>query len=174
MLTCLGSKHVFSARKLAAGPRFFRALCLLSLITATSALAVEPDEILKDPLIESRARKLSTELRCLVCQNQSIDDSNAPLARDLRVIVREQLSAGKTDAQVMDHIVQRYGEFVLLRPRFNATTLLLWLAPLLLLAGGVVGIVTWARSRSAITDAPLSITEQERLNVLLENSRKAE
>jgi cytochrome c-type biogenesis protein CcmH len=173
MLTVLGSRQVLSARVLAAFCSLFRVLFLLSMITATMALAVEPDEILKDSLLESRARKLSTELRCLVCQNQSIDDSNAPLARDLRVIVREQLSAGRTDAQVMDHIVQRYGEFVLLRPRFNATTLLLWLAPLLLLLGGIAGIFMWARTRSAITDAPLSASEQERLDALLEKNRKA-
>ena len=138
-----------------------------TMLSAGSAQAVEPDEILGDPVLESRARKLSTELRCLVCQNQSIDDSNAPLARDLRVIVREQLTAGRTDAEVMDFVVQRFGEFVLLRPRFTATTLLLWLAPLLLLLGGAAGIVAWSRRQNVSVDAPLSGAEQERLDALL-------
>jgi cytochrome c-type biogenesis protein CcmH len=174
MRNVLQSIQVCTARIRAARRSLVRALFLLSLVAATSAVAVEPDELLKDPLLEQRARRLSTELRCLVCQNQSIDDSNAPLARDLRVIVREQLSAGQTDAQVMEHIVQRYGEFVLLRPRFNATTLLLWLAPLLLLLGGIVGIFIWARSRTAIADAPLSASEQDRLDALLDRNRNAQ
>src|SRR5947209_10528603 len=109
------------------------AFCLL----AAPAFAVQPDEILSDPALEARARDLSRELRCLVCQNQSIDDSNAPLARDLRLLVRERLNAGDTDAQVMQFVEDRYGEFVLLRPAFNAHTLLLWLAPLVVLLGAV-------------------------------------
>jgi cytochrome c-type biogenesis protein CcmH len=100
--------------------------------------AVQPDEVLKDPGLEARARALSAELRCLVCQNQSIDDSDAPLAKDLRVLVRERIVAGESDAQVMDYIVARYGEFVLLRPRFGWHTALLWLAPILVLMGGVM------------------------------------
>src|ERR1041384_1887939 len=93
------------------------------------ALAVQPDEILKDAALEPRARTLSQELRCMVCQNQSIDDSDAPLAKDLRVLVRERLTAGDSDRQVIDFLVTRYGEFVLLKPRFSMHTLLLWLAP---------------------------------------------
>lgn len=109
----------------------------VSFLLAGAAAAVEPDEILKDPGLEARARTLSLELRCLVCQNQSIDDSDAPLARDLRVIVRERLQAGDSDQQVLDFVVARYGEFVLLKPPFNAYTLLLWLAPVLALVLGL-------------------------------------
>src|SRR5229473_4368713 len=94
-----------------------------------SALAVQPDEILPDPKLEGRARALSHELRCMVCQNQSIDDSDAPLARDLRILVRERLKAGDTDQQVIDFLVARYGDFVLLKPRFTSHTALLWLMP---------------------------------------------
>lgn len=104
-----------------------------SMLLAGAVAAVEPDEILKDPGLEARARNLSLELRCVVCQNQSIDDSNAPLARDLRIIVRERLKAGDSDREVLDFVVSRYGEFVLLRPPFRAHTLLLWLAPALAL-----------------------------------------
>jgi cytochrome c-type biogenesis protein CcmH len=123
--------------------------------------------MLKDPALETRARKLSQELRCVVCQNQSIDDSSAPLAHDLRVLVRERLTAGDTDAQVLAFVQTRYGEFVLLRPPFKLQTLLLWLAPLLLLAGA--GLVLY-RARSRPPDgvpAPLSAAEQKRLEELL-------
>src|SRR5262245_8738528 len=106
---------------------------LVCLCALTPAGAVEPGEMLKDPALEARARRLSQELRCVVCQNQSIDESNAPLAHDLRVIVRERLAAGDSDAQVLAFVEARYGEFVLLRPRLKPQTLLLWLAPLLLL-----------------------------------------
>jgi len=131
-------------------------LLIATLVTAVGARAVEPDEILKDPALEIRARGLSAELRCLVCQNQSIDDSNAPLARDLRVIVRERLSAGDTDAQVIAYVVARYGEFVLLRPRFGLHTLLLWLTPFVLLA--VIALVLWrhvARSSKVAPSSPV-------------------
>jgi cytochrome c-type biogenesis protein CcmH len=133
--------------------------------------AVEPDEVLKDPAMETRARRLSTELRCLVCQNQSIDDSNAPLARDLRLLVREQLTAGKSDAQVLDHIVQRYGEFVLLRPRLSSTTVLLWLAPVLLLLGGLVAVFGMLRNQRRPTRdlAPLTPDEQARLDDIMKS-----
>lgn len=104
---------------------------------AGSALAVQPDEILKDPKLESRARQISLELRCLVCQNQSIDDSDAPLARDLRLLVRERLKNGDSDDEVIDFVVSRYGEFVLLKPLFGWHTLLLWLTPILVLAGAI-------------------------------------
>ncbi|HEY0848685.1 MAG TPA: cytochrome c-type biogenesis protein [Bradyrhizobium sp.] len=113
-------------------------------LAGSSALAVQPDEILPDPAKEARARELSKELRCMVCQNQSIDDSDAPLARDLRLLVRERISAGDTDAQVIDFLVARYGEFVLLKPRLNQHTVLLWLLPPLALMGG--GVALWVYS----------------------------
>ncbi|SDP46292.1 cytochrome c-type biogenesis protein CcmH [Filomicrobium insigne] len=115
-------------------------ICSLALATTMFAgvgAAVEPDEILKDPALETRARELSLELRCLVCQNQSIDDSNAPLARDLRLLVRDRLKAGDTNREVLDFVVARYGQFVLLKPPFNTHTLLLWLAPALALISGI-------------------------------------
>jgi len=107
--------------------------------------AVQPDEIMADPAQEARARNLSRELRCMVCQNQSIDDSDAPLARDLRLLVRERIAAGNTDQQVMDFLVARYGEFVLLKPRVEGQTLILWLIPPLVLAGG--GLALWFGNR---------------------------
>ena len=110
--------------------RWFRLVVLaLALAAATHAFAVQPDEVLTDPALEARARVLSKELRCMVCQNQSIDDSDAPLARDLRILVRERLTAGDSDGQVLDFLVARYGEFVLLKPRLELHTLLLWGAP---------------------------------------------
>jgi cytochrome c-type biogenesis protein CcmH len=139
------------------------ALAILLTVLLPTANAVQPDEILKDPALEARARKLSQELRCVVCQNQSIDDSNAPLAHDLRVLVRERLSAGDTDVQVLAYVTARYGDFVLLRPPFKWQTLLLWLTPLLLLGGAVVFM---ARRRSPVAedaDKPLSPDEQRRL-----------
>ena len=128
--------------------------------------------MLKDPALEARARHISQELRCLVCQNQSIDDSNAELARDLRLLVRERLAAGDSDAAVLAFVEARYGEFVLLRPPFKLHTLLLWLTPLLLLAGTAFVLVRLARARrpagAAGTDAaPLSPAEQQRLDDLL-------
>jgi len=137
----------------------------------TSAHAVEPGEILKDPALEARARTISQELRCVVCQNQSIDDSNAPLAHDLRVIVRERLTAGDTDNQVLAFVEARYGQFVLLRPRFKLQTLLLWLTPLLLLGGAAIFLFR-ARSRQPVSGiAPLSTDEQKRLDELLAQDR---
>jgi cytochrome c-type biogenesis protein CcmH len=135
-----------------------------------SATAVEPDEMLKDPALEQRARRISSELRCLVCQNQSIDDSSAPLARDLRLLVRERLSRGDSDEAVLRFVVERYGTFVLLRPPLSPATVLLWLAPLLLLAGG--GLILYRHSRRP-ADAPvpasdLSPDEQQRLARLLD------
>jgi cytochrome c-type biogenesis protein CcmH len=119
-----------------------------------AAFAVQPDEIMADPMKEARARDLSRELRCMVCQNQSIDDSEAPLARDLRLLVRERIASGDSDAQVLDFLVARYGEFVLLKPRLNPHTWLLWLLPPLALAGG--GLALWfhgrRRSKSATVD----------------------
>src|SRR3954467_15049003 len=112
---------------------------------ANSAFAVQPDEIMPDPAKEARARELSRELRCMVCQNQSIDDSEAPLARDLRLLVRERIAAGDSDTQVIDFLVARYGEFVLLKPRFEPQTLPLWLVPPLLLIGGGLALFLYAR-----------------------------
>jgi cytochrome c-type biogenesis protein CcmH len=117
----------------------------LGLVLSGPALAVQPDEVLSDPKLEARARSISAELRCLVCQNQSIDDSDAPLARDLRLLVREQLKTGASDSEIRSFLVARYGEFVLLRPSFNAHTLLLWLGPLAVLLAG--GAVVWANAR---------------------------
>jgi cytochrome c-type biogenesis protein CcmH len=124
-----------------------RWLFLIVLLTsiAAPAFAVEPDEMLSDPALEVRARALSKELRCMVCQNQSIDDSEAPLARDLRILVRERLQAGDSDRQVIDFLVARYGEFVLLRPRFSLHTALLWLAPAAALLVGACALLVLAR-----------------------------
>jgi cytochrome c-type biogenesis protein CcmH len=112
---------------------------------SSAGYAVQPDEIMSNPASESRARDLSRELRCMVCQNQSIDDSEAPLARDLRLLVRERIAAGDSDAQVINFLVARYGEFVLLKPRLNAHTWLLWLLPPLALVGG--GLALWMHGR---------------------------
>src|SRR5690606_27707172 len=122
-------------------------LVLMLIFSAAPALAVNPDEILSDPVLEERARNLSAQLRCMVCQNQSIDDSNAELARDLRVLVRERLTDGDTDEQVIDYVVSRYGEFVLLKPRVSARTLILWAAPVVLLLIGGLVLVLMARGR---------------------------
>ena len=130
-----------------------------------SAYAVQPDEIMSDPVKEARARDLSRELRCMVCQNQSIDDSDAPLARDLRLLVRERIGSGDSDSQVMDFLVARYGEFVLLKPRFTPQTLLLWLLPPLVLAGGGLAIWVFSRRRSKASGTAdpsmLYLTEEE-------------
>jgi cytochrome c-type biogenesis protein CcmH len=120
----------------------------------TSALAVQPDEVLTDPALESRARVLSRELRCMVCQNQSIDDSDAPLARDLRIMVRERLKAGDSDRQVIDALVSRYGEFVLLRPRLSWRTVLLWAAAPAILLVGILGLWLALRRRRGVTRSP--------------------
>jgi cytochrome c-type biogenesis protein CcmH len=138
---------------------------LLTLIAPGVALAVDPEEILKDPVLEQRARDLSSELRCMVCQNQSIDDSNAPLARDLRVIVRERLSAGDSDSQVLDYLVARYGEFVLLRPRFHVQTLLLWGAPPLALIAGLIALWMAARRRQTVNLSALELSAAERKKI---------
>ena len=133
------------------------------------AHAVKPDEMLADPKQESRARDLSAELRCLVCQNQSIDDSDAELARDLRLLVRERITAGDSDRQVMDYLVARYGEFVLLRPSFSMQNAMLWGLPVLVLFGGAVAVYTGVRRRVAGTtrEAPLTEAEKARLAEVL-------
>src|SRR5829696_8388244 len=151
--------------------RWWRALVLLlGLAAAMPALAVQPDEILGDPALESRARLLSRELRCMVCQNQSIDDSDAPLARDLRILVRERLKAGDNDNQVIDFLVARYGEFVLLKPRVAWHTAVLWGAPMVLLAGGALMLLMFSRRRGGATAnaaaVDLSPQEQARLSEL--------
>jgi cytochrome c-type biogenesis protein CcmH len=142
-------------------------LTLSWLAAVTPAFAVQPDEMLADPKLEARAREISQELRCMVCQNQSIDDSNAPLARDLRLLVRERLKAGDSNGQVIDYLVGRYGEFVLLRPRFNWHTVFLWLAPALLLLTGAIGVFVSLHRRSnrpaLVAAPPLSPAEEERL-----------
>ena len=135
------------------------------------ALAVEPDEMLKDPALEARARALSQTLRCMVCQNESIDESNAPLARDLRLLVRERIQNGESDAAVREFLVARYGEFILLEPRFGARTLLLWTAPLLALLAGVIGIMVAMRVRRTAL-VPLSDAEKRRLAALLDDNKK--
>src|SRR6266852_5680219 len=151
---------------------FFVVVLALSL-TLPRALAVQPDEILSDSTLEARARALSKELRCMVCQNQSIDDSDAPLARDLRILVRERLQAGDNDRQVIDFLVARYGEFVLLKPRFSPHTALLWLGPAAILLVGAFGLFVAARRyRSAAgpgtaEQANLSPQEQARLAEIL-------
>ena len=148
-----------------------RLACLaLLLLAAPAAHAVQPDEVMADTAKEQRARALSRELRCMVCQNQSIDDSDAPLARDLRLLVRERLAAGDSDNQVLDFLVARYGQFVLLKPRFERQTLLLWLLPPLLLLGG--GLALWLqvrrRSQRGVETAPkLTAEEETRLAALM-------
>jgi cytochrome c-type biogenesis protein CcmH len=137
-------------------------------LTPLPALAVNPDEVLKDPVLEERARGLSAQLRCMVCQNQSIDDSNAELARDLRLLVRERIVDGDSDAQVIDYVVSRYGEFVLLKPRLSGKTVALWVMPAaLLLIGGVTVALMSRRRREAPADRALSAEEQARLDKLL-------
>ncbi len=144
------------------------ALIVLALVLNGPALAVQPGEILRDPALESRARTLSQELRCMVCQNQSIDDSEAPLAKDLRILVRERLSAGDSDKQVIDFLVARYGEFVLLKPRLSEHTVLLWLAPFGVLVLGAVGFLA-ARRRSLSSEPKLSADEEARVAALVKD-----
>ncbi|HXX09060.1 MAG TPA: cytochrome c-type biogenesis protein [Pseudolabrys sp.] len=143
----------------------------IALIISSAAFAVQPDEVLKDPGLETRARDLSRELRCMVCQNQSIDDSEAPLARDLRVLVRERLTKGDSDQQVLDFLVARYGEFVLLKPRLEWHTLILWGLPPVALIGGMFGLFVMIRRSKSINPEPavLSKEEQNRLSTLVES-----
>ncbi len=148
-------------------PALLAAFLVLAL-SFGSAFAIDPEEQLKDPKLEARAREISAGLRCLVCQNQSIDDSDAPLAHDLRVIVRQQLQKGASNREAVDYIVARYGEFVLLNPRLHLNTLILWLTPLLLLAGGVVlAARTVRRKPDTRTAPPLTPEEQKELQLLL-------
>lgn len=140
---------------------------LLLFFGAASALAVLPDEVMDDPVLEARARALSSQLRCMVCQNQSIDDSDAELARDLRLLVRERLAAGDTDSEVIAFVVSRYGEFVLLKPHFNFRNSILWLAPLLLLFAGGTVLILFARNKSRTRTSSLSDAEKRAIAKIL-------
>lgn len=153
--------------------RLVRMALLLVLLWPAHAMAVQPDEMLKDPRLEQRARDISTGLRCLVCQNQSIDDSNAPLAKDLRVLVRERLKAGDSNEEVLKFVVARYGEFILLKPPFNIRTLLLWILPgmILLLAGGVILFNMRRRRAAPVTAQPLNETELSDLRRILDDKQ---
>ncbi|MER8391437.1 cytochrome c-type biogenesis protein CcmH [Mesorhizobium sp. M1340] len=142
-------------------------ILLLALLFAGAAQAVKPDEVLANPALEARARALSEGLRCMVCQNQSIDESDADLARDLRILVRQRLVAGDTDQQVMDYVVSRYGEFVLLKPRFNLRNALLWGTPIVLLLVGATFILLAARSRRSTATNALTADEQAALDAIL-------
>ena len=149
--------------------RALAAALILLLASLSPAFAVNPDEVLADPALEARARAISAELRCMVCQNQSIDDSNAELAKDLRVLVRERLKAGDSDDEVRAYLVSRYGEFVLLRPPLGFNTLLLWGMPVLLLAVGGIVIFRQAARRRRPEPAPLlSDDEQKALDAILD------
>ncbi len=157
--------------------RLLASFCILAAIGLSAAHAVLPDEMMADPAKEARARNLSRELRCMVCQNQSIDDSEAPLARDLRLLVRERIAAGDSDAQVINFLVARYGEFVLLKPRFERQTLLLWLIPPLVLFGG--GVALWMHARRRARGAPgpspsLSAEEEAQIAALMSADTPAE
>ena len=152
-------------------------LALVFVMVAASAGAVEPGEILDDPMLEARARSISKELRCLVCQNQSIDDSDASLARDLRVLVRERLVAGDTDDKVITFVTARYGDFVLLRPPFKPVTYALWLGPAAIFLFGAIGVFVFLRRRSGTLDnpagaPPLSEEESRRVARLLDGDSK--
>lgn len=143
--------------------RFGPVLALAAALLASRAAAVEPGEVLPDPALEARARTISAELRCLVCQNQSIDDSHADLARDLRLLVRERLAAGDSDDGVERYLVARYGDFVLLKPPFERDTVLLWSLPFLVLATGAAGLALARRATPRRPTAPLSPAEEEEL-----------
>ncbi|MGU3574775.1 cytochrome c-type biogenesis protein [Brucellaceae bacterium C25G] len=139
----------------------------------TPAFAVNPDEVLADPVLEKRARNLSAGLRCMVCQNESIDDSNAELARDLRLLVRDRLTAGDSDHDVLDYVVDRYGEFVLLKPRLNTRTILLWSFPVVLLLVGGASLFLFSRRKTAITanNEPLTQAEEKRLQSIMKKDK---
>lgn len=147
--------------------RHFLAAFVLLLVFCAPLLAVQPSEMLDDPALEERARNLSAGLRCMVCQNQSIDDSDAELARDLRVLVRERLTAGESDEEVIAYVVSRYGEFVLLQPRFSARNALLWATPALLLAAGTFFLIFYARRRRRAVQPALTPEEEARLKDIL-------
>jgi len=169
-LPASGEREQLAARRDASSsskraPAWRFALIALALCASQPVVAVQPDEILKDGALEVRARALSRELRCMVCQNQSIDDSDAPLARDLRVLVRERLTSGDSDSEVVDFLVARYGEFVLLKPRFAWHNVALWLTPAAALVAGAVAMFAAIRRRREVplASAPLSPDEERRL-----------
>jgi cytochrome c-type biogenesis protein CcmH len=164
--------RTFLARQTALAAVLLTALLPVFLLGSGPAFAVQPDEVLKDPALEARARALSRELRCMVCQNQSIDDSDAELARDLRVLVRERLTAGDSDDQVLDFLVARYGEFVLLRPRFSWPNAVLWVTPVAVLLAGGLAMFAALRRRSKMHDAvtPLSAEEEQRLAKVIDEA----
>src|SRR5271154_5648754 len=148
----------------------FGMLALAAMLMPLAAHAVRPDEMLADPALEARARDIGKELRCLVCRNQSIDDSEADLAHDLRVLVRQRLAAGDTNRQVIDYIVSRYGDFVLLRPPFKLDTWLLWGGPALVLLIGFIGLGRYLRRQAGMTGPPpLSADEEQRLAHILKD-----
>jgi len=151
------------------GLRMALAALMLALVPSLG-LAVEPDEILADPALEARARAISAQVRCVVCQNESIDTSNAGIARDLRILIRERLTAGDTDRQILDFLVARYGDFVLLKPPFKPETYALWFAPFLIMAAGAAGIVVMVRRTGRRADratAGLAAHEEEEIERLL-------
>ncbi len=145
------------------------ALLVSLLLTTLPSFAFNPDEVLSDPALEARARGLTSQLRCMVCQNQSIDDSNAELARDLRVLVRERLTQGDSDEAVINYVVSRYGEFVLLKPRLSARTVLLWGAPIGLITIGTICVFVFSRRRAVLAEGQkLTADEEARIRELLE------
>jgi cytochrome c-type biogenesis protein CcmH len=156
--------------------RALQAICLAAALAATfgaaPAWAVRPDEMLSDPALEARARALSKELRCLVCQNESIDDSNADLAHDLRVLVRDRIKKGDTDQEALDYLVARYGEFVLLKPRFDLRNAALWGTPVVLLLAGGLFMVAGARRRRRLQVQPLSSDERMELDAILSEGKQ--
>jgi cytochrome c-type biogenesis protein CcmH len=146
-----------------------RLLAIVVLVASLQpAFALQPDEILQDPVLEARARALSAELRCLVCQNQSIDDSDAPLAKDLRILIREHLVKGESDAEIMDYVVARYGDFVLLKPRLTAKTLLLWGTPFAVLLIAALALLLRRRPGTATPEQPLTEAERAALKKALD------
>ncbi len=151
----------------------FAAVFFLFTVNSNPVKAFQPDEVLDDPALEARAREISKEVRCLVCQNEPIDSSNADLAKELRIVVRERLVAGDSDEDVKSYLSARYGDFVLFRPPFNPATFLLWFGPLLVLGVGCLGIVFFYRGNKKLKVAnPLSPEEEARLNQLLDNDNK--
>ena len=154
------------------------AILLLMALPVVGVDAVQPNEVLSDPELEARARTLSKDIRCLVCQNQSIDDSNAGLARDLRVLVRQRLTKGDSDEQIFDFLVNRYGDFVLLKPPVKSSTYALWYGPIVIFIFGVIGLIVFLRGRrplAASQTAALSVDEERRISALFDkNNQKSE
>ena len=153
--------------------QFFILILAIMVSISLNASAVEPSEILQNPQLEARARNLSQNIRCLVCQNQSIDDSNASLAKDLRKIVREQLVSGASDNEIYDFLIARYGDFVLLRPPVKATTYILWYGPLFIFfAGLLLSVLFLIRRKRIMPEEPLSLEEKEELSSLISREKE--